>query len=61
MKYETIIDKLCDERVVWFRIIDDGYSVGVMECCDYWFDVVLSKEEFSKMIDELIDIKNKLK
>ena len=49
----TILEKLSDERVVYFELNDDKTQMNVMEGCDLWFSIDLSKSEVKQLIDEL--------
>jgi uncharacterized Fe-S cluster-containing MiaB family protein len=48
----TILERLQD-RIVDFTLHEDKRGINLDECCDHYFRVELSKEEFGQMIAEL--------
>lgn len=48
-----ILEKLLDERVVYFELNEEKTQMNVMEGCDLWFSVDLKKAEVKQLIDEL--------
>lgn len=48
----TILEKLSEERVVYFELNNDKTQMNVMDGCDLWF-IDLSKSEVKQLIDEL--------
>jgi Rad3-related DNA helicase len=49
----TILQKLEDDRVVSFRRTSNG--IIIEECCDNYFSVELSLEEFDQLLTELAE------
>ncbi len=49
----TILEKLSDERVVYFELNEEKTQMNVMEGCDLWFSVDLTKQEVKQLIEEL--------
>lgn len=51
----TVLDELMggDNRIVDFALNADKKTVNVSECCDYYFERDLNKEQFGRLIAEL--------
>jgi len=49
----TILEKLSDERVVYFELNEEKTQMNVMEGCDLWFSVDFTKQEVKQLIEEL--------
>ena len=48
-----ILEKLSEERVVYFDLNKEKTQMNVMEGCDLWFSVDLTKKEVKQLIEEL--------
>jgi hypothetical protein len=48
---DSILDQLSDARVFSINKHPDGFAIH--ECCDYYFEATLSKEEMLQLIEEL--------
>ncbi len=51
-----ILEKLSDERVVYFELNEEKTQMNIMEGCDLWFSVDLKKQEVKQFIEELTTI-----
>ncbi len=53
-----ILEKLQDEGVVEFEIVDG--KLRITECCDQYYYLDLTQTETQELIYKLIDLKDKL-
>jgi hypothetical protein len=57
----SILKKLSEYSVVYFELNKDKTSINVMDGCDLYFKVDLSKLEVGYLIDELTVFYNEMK
>jgi hypothetical protein len=48
--------EMLNERIVDFTLSKDRKTVVAVECCDYWFEMELSKEDLANVIAGLQEI-----
>ena len=57
---DSILDLLSDERVFTVELSEPKTELRIKEACDNYFDVVLSKQELSRLIEELSAIRDEM-
>lgn len=56
----SILDRLNDEKVFRIELSEDKKTASILEACDQWFGVDLSKQELGQLISELSKILNEM-
>jgi len=49
------------ERIFTTEIINDGERVELMECCDMYYSVMLTKEEIIELANDLLKLSEEMK
>lgn len=55
-----MLDIVKEERVLEVKLFDNMRTVRLREECDRYFTVHLTKVEFGKVIDELMEIRDQM-
>ena len=60
IQMDSILDLLSDERVFTVELSEPKTELRIKEACDNYFEVVLSKQELSRLIEELSAIRDEM-